>query len=431
MLTIATIIFRSELALLLGSHCLHILLKSPTMTTRIAVIRTTIFPAVLTATIAGLVLTISIDTYLWQSESLLWPELAAFLSNVFPSKDNIGASAWGTSPFYWYFTSAIPRLLINPLLLLLIPYGFTTTLKSSLFDLLFPSTIYTALYSILPHKETRFLFPIIPPLTLSLALITSYIATRHKSFISNLTTITIIITTLATTILSHGILLPLSAQNYPGAFALESLHNFHAYHHESTHPNPHISVHLTNLALQTGVTLFLQNPTLPSSSLPLNLPGSSDGHIPSLKSPASTSWTYDKTDNATLFLTPTFWSAFDYAVVEDPALAIGGWDVIDRIPALSTSAPRILKPDVGRGTLVLGSEENRREDDALARLVESMYGPYAKWIYGAFHDVLREGVGLGGKSLTGGYWVHWGLETRLFVLRRAEYWEARLPVLNS
>lgn len=425
LLTLPTVIFRAELALLLGAYCIYALLKSGSVANGATLVRTTLVPAICAAAVVGLLLTVTIDTFFWQSPTPLWPELAGFLSNVFPSKGSLGASAWGTSPWHWYFTSAIPRILVNPLLLLLIPWGVTaTTLAPSLFGLLIPPLIYTVVYSLLPHKETRFLFPIVPPLTASLALIASYITIRmDRSIIYKLMTFILLTTTLISTYISHGLLLPLSAQTYPGGTALTSLHALSLKYR----PQPQIRVHLTNLALQTGVTHFLDVPSSTLHDRPLFvLPGSADGRKPTIAPKARSKWIYDKSDNETEFLMPAFWARFDYVIVEDPARAIGAWDVVDKVYGLGR--PSVLAPDVGRGLLVLGSKENRREDDGLSRLLGNMYGHAGKWVYGVLHDVLREGYGidriLGSKgrdwSLTRGWWLHWALEPKLFILKRPE-----------
>ncbi|KIW65679.1 hypothetical protein PV04_07915 [Phialophora macrospora] len=434
LLTLAGIIFRAELALLLASQCVYMLVRTGgNMASALALLRRVFVPAVLTATVAGLILTVSIDTYFWQSRRLLWPELAAFLANVFPKDSGLGASAWGTSPWHWYFTSALPRLVVNPLLLPLIPWSLTLPgLGMSNLDLVAPSLGYIAVYSALAHKETRFLFPVIPPLTAAMARTADYIYNRRDRYLTcRLLSILLVLSTACTALFSHGIFLPLSAQTYPGANALSSLHSL-----SLAYPaQPTVRVYLTNLALQTGVTHFLSTPsfsdtssssatTLTGHARPvLYFPGSADGTIPALSSKTRTQWWYDKSDNQTKFLTPTFWAQFDYVVVEDPGLVIGRWDVVDRVPGLGR--PRAVRPDVGRGLLVLGAKEERRDHDGLAQLLDAMYGGWAKQVYGVLHDVVREGYGLerilGRRvSLTMGWWVHWGLETKLYILKRAE-----------
>ncbi|KIW92019.1 uncharacterized protein Z519_07001 [Cladophialophora bantiana CBS 173.52] len=426
-LTLAAVIFRSEVGLLLGCQCLYMLLRRGlNASIALSLIRRILVPAILTATITGLILTVCIDTFFWQSPNLLWPELAAFLSNVFPPTDGLGASAWGTSPWYWYFTDALPRLLMNPFVVGLLPASFIyPSLRASNLDLIIPSLGYVSLYSFLAHKETRFLFPVIPPLTAAIARGSDYVYKLSPRYpICFIFATFIILTTTCTAALSHFVFLPLSAQTYPGAHALSSLHAISLNYP----PQPVVRVHLTNLALQTGVTHFLSTPSFTNSSghgRPVfYLPGSASGDIPALVSPQRTKWVYDKSDNETEFLSPIFWARFDYVVVEDPGRVIGRWDVVDKVPSLGRL--QIMPPDVGRGMLVLGhTKEESREDDGLARLVGEVYGRKMKWMYGVVHDLLREGYGLDkvlGKraSWTNGWWVHWGLETRLYILKRVQ-----------
>ncbi|OQV07131.1 hypothetical protein CLAIMM_11609 [Cladophialophora immunda] len=425
LLTLAAVIFRSELGLLLGCQCLYMLLRPGLkISAALSLIRRVLVPAILTAAVTGLLLTVSVDTFFWQSPNPLWPELVAFLSNVFPQKDSLGASAWGTSPWYWYFTNALPRLLMNPFVLGLIPIGFTyRSIATSNLDLIAPSLGYVCLYSCLAHKETRFLFPVVPPLTAAVARVAAYIYTQSGRYpIYYIFTLFIVLTTTCTALVSHLFLLPLSAQTYPGTHALSALHSVSLNYP----PRPTVRVHLTNLALQTGVTHFLSTPSFTNSSghgRPVfYLPGSPSGDKPPLVSTQRTRWVYDKSDNETEFLSPMFWAQFDYVVVEDPGRVIGRWDVVDKVPSLGP--PQVLTPDVGRGLLVLGDKEERREVDGLSRLVEAIYGKKMKILYGVVHDVLREGYGLQhvlGKrgSWTKGWWVHWGLENRLYILKRA------------
>ena len=264
------------------------------------------------------------------------------------------------------------------------------------------------------------MFPIIPEVTLLTGLAASQLSIASlRSTVAYMAKWAIIISTLVSAIISHAILLPLSSLTYPGATSLTSLHSLsHIYA-----PQRQINVHLTNLALQTGITRFLENP-VPSSPLVI-LPGSADGRYPAIRT-GGTLWLYDKSDNSTgAYHDLGFWEKFEYAIVEDPehALPVGGWDVVDKIASLGR--PRVLGPDVGRGLLVLGDGEGRREKDGVGKMIEAMYGRklggVMSWAYGVMHDVLREGYGMpDGRSLTGGSWVHWGMEWKLYVLKRGE-----------
>jgi alpha-1,6-mannosyltransferase len=412
LLTVATIVFRSELALLLASHSLYLLFNASGQGRQapIALLCKALLPAGFFGAVIGLALSIPIDTFFWRSPTPLWPELSAFLSNVFPSDAELGASAWGTSPWHWYLTSALPRLLLNPLAVPLIYYAVTTSAASSL-SLLIPNVGYILLYSILPHKETRFLFPVIPPLTAAAAIAASYIThRRHRNTLYRLATYVLILSTAATFLIAHGVLLPLSALSYPGAHALNALH-FHTTDHRSSNKST-IALHLDNLALQTGVTRFLQMP-----------PPVTDQARSSLSSPASNissiRWIYDKSDDPNSLLDPFFWEKFDYVITENPGLAIGAWDVVGKIYGLGR--PRVLKPDQERGLT--------NPNEGLAAAIREIYGVEMGMRYCFFKDMVREGYGLpllsGMRenddrrwSLTGGWWVDAEWVEKLFVLRR-------------
>jgi alpha-1,6-mannosyltransferase len=430
-LTVTAVVFRAEMAIFLFSNIVVLILTQPLSISRVqATLRITVLPPLISGTIAGLALTVPLDTYFWrQSLSIndyVWPELSAFLSNIFPDSSSAnpsGASAWGTSPWHWYFTSAIPRLLLNPVLLLLVLASFLPSLlprTASYKALIAPSLLFTSLYSLLPHKETRFIFPIVPPLTTAAAIIATWISNRQDRYFSARTlTYIILISTLLSALIAHTILLPLSSLSYPGGAALSSLHTLSTTYA----PVREIHVHLSNLALQTGVTRFQYLPP-PSSPLVI-LRGSPDGAKPTLRS-GGTRWFYDKSANSSgEYNEENWWRQFDYVVVEDVEdvrPVSGGWDVIDTV--YSPGRPRIVGGEVGRGLLVLGQGEGRRYPDGIARVLGAMYGDgvlgrMAVWVYGVLHDVAREGYGLPVASLTGGRWVHWNMERKLFVMKRS------------
>jgi alpha-1,6-mannosyltransferase len=130
---------------------------------------------------------------------------------------------------------------------------------------------------------------------------------------------------------------------------------------------------------------------------------------------SSTLWIYDKSDDPTQLLDPLFWDRFDYAIMEDPGLAIGSWEVVSRVYGLG--GVRVLRPDVERGPT--------QPNEGLAGVIDKIYGPSAATAYSVFRDVVREGWGLrwllgGSWSWTQGWWVDVGLVEKLFVLKRAE-----------
>lgn len=491
LMTVATVIFRAELAILLAAHCVWLFIKTQTFGARIVLIRKAFVPSIVPGALIALLLTISIDTYFWQSPTYLWPEFSAFLSNIFPSDDGLGASAWGTQPFYWYFVVALPRLLMNQIPMIYLFFAFPQTLLDArVFDSLIPSYAYVLIYSILPHKETRFMFPVVPSLTLVAAITCARLTINmHKNFIAKLIFYATVMSTLITAFISHAVLLPLSAQNYPGGHALRELQEYYHNNYQTIIPlhnddpsHPQIHVHLTNLALQSGITRFLEQPDpindtehalLSTSSIkgssttapqldPIILPG--DGVRPDLtiypKQPSETPksnsntnrafpnpfWTYDKSPSTTE--NPAFWSRFDFVIVE-PSMATrlpGLWRPISNVKSLGS--PRILRrsqrPLKRRYTphatspaelrtywtsfttlehLTFTNDElfpgKDREGDGTATLLWSMYPEFVAVPLIRAHDLLHDLLRIDW-GVTRGYWVEIPLVTRLEVLRNCE-----------
>lgn len=385
LLTIAGVVFRAELALFLAAHTIFLLL-----TGRIS-IRQEIIPAGTVGLLVGLASTISLDSFFWQ-QFPLWPELAAFKFNVVSGQ----ASAWGEQPWHYYFSNAIPRLLLNPSTYLAgLPVALvqpSTRLPAT--SILIPSLAFVAVYSIQPHKEWRFIVYTIPPLTAASALGASYIWThRAKSLLYRLLSLLSVLSTLAAFLFSTFVLLPASSANYPGAHALRTLHR------TADSCNPEISVYLGNLACQTGVTHFLEAPAEPRRVHARSHSG------PGLASVLQT-FRYDKTENETVKASPDFWESFDYLLIEpgDEESRIrdvtGGsviWDedgVVDGFAGLKVLAP---------GEEAAGLAEER--------LLRAMFGSDGPRLWGMARDLAR-------RSLTRGWWVEVRMEPRIKILRR-------------
>jgi alpha-1,6-mannosyltransferase len=383
LLTVAGIIFRSELALLLATHTIFLFVTGR------ARMQQDIIPAGVIGLLVGLTATVVVDSYFWQ-QFPLWPELAAFRFNVISGQ----ASAWGTHPWYFYFVNAIPRLLLNPLTYVVgIPLSlFLPSTRRASISLVVPSLAYVALYSLQPHKEWRFIIYVIPPLTAAAALGTSYIWThRTRSIIYRVLSILIPLSTLATVLVSTFILLPASATNYPGAYALKALH---VYAHGT---QPVISVHMGNLACQTGVTRFLQ---LPPPFL--HLPGHPDRKIPFLQSGSPTLWRYDKTEDEALKSTPEFWDRFDYVLAENElevtskAADPTRWEIIDQVTGFS-----------GLKVLAPGENGTGKVETETLQLV---LGEKAAELFNLARDMVR-------RYITGGWWVEVKMEPKIKILK--------------
>ena len=95
-----------------------------------------------------------IDSYFWGY--WLWPEGQVFWFNTILNK----SSEWGTEPFLWYFYSALPRALLSTLILL--PFAFFKNFQKTFITIFLPAIGFVFVYSILPHKELRFIVYVFP-----------------------------------------------------------------------------------------------------------------------------------------------------------------------------------------------------------------------------------------------------------------------------
>lgn len=376
--------FRSEIALLLGTITIYHWLQGNIS------IRREIIPAGISGVLIALLVSVSIDSFFWQKFPL-WPEFSAFLYNVVAGK----ASDWGVHPWHFYVTSALPRLLLNPLTYLVgIPVSCVTARQRVARPLLIPSLAYIALYSLQLHKEWRFIIYTIPSLTTAAALGASYIWThRTKSFLYRLLSSSLILSTLATFLISTFILLPISMVNYPGAHALNRLH---ARAHGS---KAIVAVYLDTLACQTGVTHFLEKP--PPKSQLVVLPGSADGSIPILRS-GSTRWIYDKTEDENVKQSTAFWDRLDYALVENENQIKSGrkWQVLDEVKGFG--GIRVLRPG-----------QKQASEQVETEIVMALFG---------------DGVAKGWEQLkqnarsyvTGGWWAEMRMVPKLKIMKQVD-----------
>ncbi|RLN20992.1 hypothetical protein BBJ28_00008051 [Nothophytophthora sp. Chile5] len=171
--TFTSVVFRGDTVLLFAPLLLNMLLSR----------RVSFFQLAwwgISSGVVSLALTVAVDSYFWQR--WLWPEGEVLWFNTVQNK----SSEWGVSPPLWYFTSALPRSLLATALLL--PLGLSTLLPTllnsrswrqvtwafksaplvdwSVLSLVWPVFVYLALFSLLPHKELRFIFNAIPLLNM-------------------------------------------------------------------------------------------------------------------------------------------------------------------------------------------------------------------------------------------------------------------------
>ncbi|KAM3520127.1 hypothetical protein MY4038_009548 [Beauveria bassiana] len=315
LLVFSAVVFRAETALLLGATCLQLLFRRRATLTRLV-------PLLAGLSLGALLLSVPVDSYFWQ-RGLLWPELAGFYYNVVRGS----ASAWGTSPWHYYFSSALPRLLLNPLALPLAACAiWWPATRRPAADLVAPPLLFVALYSLQPHKEARFIFYAVPALTAAAALGANYVYTRRsKSLLYRIVAAALPLSILASLAASLAMLL-VSSLNYPGGDAVAQLFQLthHQHHHASAPPHDTLSVHADVLTCMTGLTLFGQNP----HGLPLAY-GAPPPPRSSLVAAAPPLLLFDKTEDEAVMARPDFWTRFDYILTEDPGkITTGQWRTV-------------------------------------------------------------------------------------------------------
>lgn len=183
------------------------------------------------------VVSTALDSIRWRR--LVWPEWEVFYFNVIQNK----SSEWGTSPWHWYLTSALPNISV-PLLPLSI-LGFLTDRKL-FFSLAAPVLAFITTLSFLPHKELRFIFPAMPALNASAAV---FLAGRmgRSERVASLATAAVVAIQIATTVLK----LYVSRFNYAGGAALMAVHDI------IPKDSPAVSLHIDEEVAMTGASRFL------------------------------------------------------------------------------------------------------------------------------------------------------------------------------
>ena len=256
-LTFAAIVFRCDAIILIGLVGIHLVFVSKDMSMARGI------ALGLSAVIASILVTVVVDSYFW--DRWLWPEGEVLYFNTVLNK----SKEWGVSPWYWYFTSALPKMLH-----LAYPLSFVGGMvHPRARAMMFVAVGYTALYSLLAHKEVRFLFPTLPLWNMSAAVGLCYIFSSEfkgspgrPSFpLLTLAARGVCILGLVGGIAMTALSAKASYGNYPGREGIKDLISYIQMHEmdrmrawRSNESSP-ISVHIDTLAATTGVSRFFQD----------------------------------------------------------------------------------------------------------------------------------------------------------------------------
>ncbi|KAG1775965.1 glycosyltransferase family 22 protein [Suillus placidus] len=316
LLTFTAVVFRSEVALLLAPLAIQALLLRHISFMRL--IRIGFLSGMFSigtycylciegsATVERLALTVTIDSYLW-NQWPLWPELYGIYFNVYQGK----SSDWGTSPLHAYFLSHLPKLLLGSLPLAVLGAALDNRVRA----LVLPPVLFIVLISCLGHKEWRFIIYVVPLFNIAAARGAWWMASRRKGGLFGRMTFLVAMGILALNYAITIVSTRASMANYPGGSALATFNDQYAHQHA-------VQVHISNLAAQTGASLFLQNHSPP--------------YIPSMTAPATNDWVYNKTEN----LSPrdlTISTPLTHLITESSVefIRTGRWKLVDSVQGFS------------------------------------------------------------------------------------------------
>lgn len=233
LLAATTALLRCDVLLLAGVMGLHMLWR------RVIGFREAVVTAV-AAGAAAAAASVAVDSYFWRRP--LWPEATVFWFNTAENR----SSEWGTAPWHWYGTSALPRALLGAF-----PAAAAAPAVPGARAAAIVAAAFTALYSFLPHKELRFLLPALPLFNVAAAVALAAVW-RSGRIVARLTVVALLAASAAAT---AGFVAAASV-NYPGGVALQRLHALAA---SDATAHPHAwppRVHVGVLPAMTGVTRF-------------------------------------------------------------------------------------------------------------------------------------------------------------------------------
>ncbi|RUP52373.1 Alg9-like mannosyltransferase family-domain-containing protein [Jimgerdemannia flammicorona] len=260
---------------------------------------------VLATMAAALPLTVVIDSYFW-GEWPVWPEAAVFWFNGVEGR----SVEWGVLPFHAYFTTFLPRLLLISLPLAVYACAVDPRPRRHVI----PATVYVVFFSLLGHKEWRFVVYIVPVFNVAASVGLSKIYIRSLKSPAYRILLALVGLGLLASFAASTVMAWVSSYNYPGGHALRRLH-------ELRWETEDIRVHMDVYTAMTGASRF----------------GEVKGR-----------WSYFKTETHT---TPDSYTAANYThlLTSTPALHEASYAVLDVITGydgLRVKRPRAWVADV-------------------------------------------------------------------------------------
>lgn len=196
-------------------------------------------PAPLTIiSIILIVTTAPIDSLLYGF--LCWPELDSFYFNVILNR----SKEWGTSPWHYYWVKVLPFSLMLGYLPSLAGVFLMEDQRGRLLGI--SALLLTTVFSLVPHKEPRFIFSVIPYLIMASAVLLARGIRAKRRFVKY-GALLLTISMIALQLLVFPIKLYASHYNYPGGMALREI--------ASRSPLSHIYV--SNAVFFNGYSRFL------------------------------------------------------------------------------------------------------------------------------------------------------------------------------
>jgi alpha-1,6-mannosyltransferase len=242
---------------------------------------------------------------------------------------------------------------------------FAPATRTRALNILIPTFSFVVLYSLLPHKEWRFIIYVVPPITAVSSLGASWLWTRRAKSIVYATLTFALLGSVFASLAASFTLLAVSRLNYPGGEAVMRLREV-AVNERGT-----IHVYADNLVCQTGLTRFLEA-------------RQERVEVGGVRMPR---WVFDKTEDQTELLEPRFWLQFDFVLVEDPGRTIGAWEIVSVVDGFA-----------GIGIVGPGDDENNE-----------MTGKVG---------ILRQIEQIGRKWVTKGWWARVKMEPKVMILKK-------------